>query len=103
VPDGKFSICVPNARIYIDAYVKGNSLDAATFFGYEAAYNYTTRIDYVNYTAYMGGEHKYMFDEENIVFILKSKGFRNVRLRDFDPSVDLQERDFESIYAEAEK
>ena len=103
VPDGKFSICVPNAKIYIDAYVKGNSLDAATFFGYEAAYNHTTRIDYVNYTAYMGGEHKYMFDEENIVFILKSKGFRNVRLRNFDPSVDLQERDFESIYAEAEK
>jgi predicted SAM-dependent methyltransferase len=103
VPDGSFSICVPNARIYIEAYTKGTSLDTTTFFGYEAAYNHTTRIDYVNYTAYMAGEHKYMFDEENIVFILKSKGFRNVRLRDFDPSVDLQERKFESIYAEAEK
>jgi predicted SAM-dependent methyltransferase len=102
-PDGRFSICVPNARIYIDAYAKGNVLDPSKFFGYLPAYNRTTRIDYVNYTAYMGGEHKYMFDEENIVFILRSKGFRNVRLRDFDSSVDLRERDFESIYAEAQK
>jgi predicted SAM-dependent methyltransferase len=103
VPNGKFSICVPNARIYLDAYAKGNSLDAATYFGYGSAYNHTTRIDYVNYTAYMDGAHKYMFDEENLIFILKSKGFRNVRLREFDPSLDLRERDFESIYAEAEK
>jgi predicted SAM-dependent methyltransferase len=68
VPNGKFSICVPNAKIYIDAYAKGNPLDAATFFGYKAAYNHTTRIDYVNFTAYMGGWHKYMFDEENFIF-----------------------------------
>ncbi|MGO8975299.1 MAG: class I SAM-dependent methyltransferase [Steroidobacteraceae bacterium] len=102
-PSGRFSICVPNARIYIDAYAKGDSLDEATFFGYGAAYNHTTRIDYVNYMAYMAGEHKYMFDEENLVFILRSKGFRNVHLREFDPSLDLPERNFESIYAEAEK
>ncbi len=103
VPDGKFSICVPNARIYIEAYAKGGSLDAETFFLYKPAYNHTTRIDYVNYMAYMGGEHKYMFDEENLLFILKSKGFRNVRLRPFDPSLDFTERDYESIYAEAQK
>jgi predicted SAM-dependent methyltransferase len=103
VPDGKFLVCVPNARIYIEAYAKRNSLDAKQFFGYEPAYNHTTRIDYVNYTAYMDGEHKYMFDEENLPYILESKGFKNVRLRQFDPSLDLQERDFESIYAEAEK
>jgi predicted SAM-dependent methyltransferase len=102
-PTGRFSICVPNSRIYIDAYAKGNSLDEATFFGWRPAYNHTTRIDYVNYVAYMAGEHKYMFDEENLVFILRSKGFRNVRLREFDPSLDMAERDFESIYAEAEK
>jgi predicted SAM-dependent methyltransferase len=102
-PDGKFLICVPNARIYIDAYAKETSLDADTFFVYKPAYNHTTRIDYVNYMAYMDGQHKYMFDEENLIFILKSKGFRNVRLRQFDPSLDLKDRDYESIYAEAEK
>ena len=47
--------------------------------------------------------HKYLYDEENLVLILESKGFKNVRLRNFDPSLDLKERDFESIYAEAQK
>lgn len=103
VPGGQFSICVPNAKIYIEAYVTGNSLDTNKFFGYKPAYNHTTRIDYVNYMAYLDGEHKYMFDEENLLYILGSKGFKNPRLRGFDPSLDLQARDYESIYAEAEK
>jgi len=103
VQGGTFSICVPNAKIYIEAYLKSDSLDEDRFFDYKPAYNNTTRIDYINYTAYMGGHHKYMFDEENLIYILKSKGFRNVKLRKFDPSIDLKNRDFESIYAEAEK
>ena len=102
-PGGKFSICVPNARIYIEAYLRNVDLDANTFSIYKPAYNHTTRIDYVNYMAYMDGHHNYMFDEENLIYILKSKGMRNVRLREFNPSLDLKERDFESIYAEAEK
>jgi len=32
----------------------------------------TTQIDCVNHTAYMAGEHKYMFDEENLLYILES-------------------------------
>jgi predicted SAM-dependent methyltransferase len=103
VPGGTFSICVPNAKLYLDAYVKSDSLDESRFFRWKPAYNNTTRIDYVNYIAFMEGYHKYMFDEENIVYILKSKGFRNVRVRQFDQSLDDKERDFESIYAEAEK
>lgn len=103
LPGGNFSICVPNARLYIEAYLAGKPLDPAVFLGYGPAYNRTTSIDYVNYTAYMDGQHKYMFDEENLLFILKSRGFRNVRLRPFDPSLDAQKRHFESIYAEAEK
>lgn len=101
VPFGTFSICVPNARIYIEAYLKGLSID--DFCIYKPAFNYTTKIDYVNYIAYMHGHHKYMFDEENLFYILKSVGFRNVRLRKFDPELDLKERDYESIYFEAEK
>lgn len=103
VADGRFSICVPNARIYIDAYANGDRLDSKVFFGYQPGYNHTTRIDYINYIAYMGGEHQYMFDEENLLFVLEAKGFKNVRLREFDPNLDLQERVFESIYAEARK
>lgn len=103
-PDGTFSICVPNARLYIEAYISKANLDANLYFHFKPeAYKNTTRIDYLNYTAYMNGDHKYMFDEENLIHILKSKGMKNAHLREFDPNIDLKERDFESIYAEAKK
>ena len=101
VPSGTFSICVPDARLYIEAYLKDYPLDH--FCKYRPAFNNTTKIDYVNYMAYMDGHHKYMFDEENLLFILKSKGFRNVHLREFNPDLDLKQREYESIYAQAEK
>lgn len=100
---GKFSISVPNARLYIKAYFLKQKLNSEQLFRYRPAYNNTTIIDYLNYTAYMGGHHKYMFDEENLLYILTSKDFVNVKLRKFDPHFDREDRDFESIYAEAEK
>ncbi|MES9873675.1 MAG: methyltransferase domain-containing protein [Candidatus Sedimenticola sp. 6PFRAG7] len=102
LPGGAFSVCVPNSRMYIEAYLNSTSLDK-DYFQYGPAYNQTTLIDYVNYTAYMDGHHKYMFDEDNLIYLLESKGFRSVRLRGFDPDLDLEFRDFESIYAESEK
>ena len=60
-------------------------------------------IDQLNYIAYMGGQHHYLFDEENLVNTLKLSPFTEVKLRQFDPLVDLSERDFESIYALAIK
>ena len=103
VPGGNFSICVPNSRIYIEAYCLNNTLNPDLFFAYKPAFNNTTRIDYINHIAYMDGEHKYMFDEENLVHILKQRGFQNVRLRKFDVNTDLLSRDLNSVYAEAEK
>lgn len=102
ISGGIFSICVPNARIYIEAYLN-SELAADKFFSYKPAYNNTTKIDYVNYIAYMDGHHNYMFDEENLIYILKAKGMKKVRLREFDPLLDLKVRDHESIYAIAEK
>lgn len=103
IPGGTFSISVPNARLFIEAYMNSDSLDENLFFSHKPAYNNTTKIDYVNYIAFMDGHHKYMFDEENLPCILTKKGFRNAHLRPFDPNLDVKERDFESIYAEAEK
>lgn len=100
---GSFLICVPNARYYLEAYVNGTPLDTDVWCAYKPAFNDTTAIDYVNYTAYMGGHHKYMFDPENLLHRLTAAGLRNARLRPFDPALDLIDRDFESIYAEAEK
>ena len=100
-PGGAFSICVPDARKYIEGYLK-NEIESK-FLGYKPAYNCTTKIDYINYIAYMDGHHKYMFDEENLVHLLQAKGMKNAQLRGFDQALDLKSREYESIYAIAEK
>jgi len=105
VPGGLFLICVPNARLYLEAYI--NNKDENFFQSlpsyHKPGYNNTTRMDWVNYVAYMGGEHKYMFDQENLLHILKMNGLKNVRVREFDPEIDMPERIFESLYAQGEK
>lgn len=99
---GVFSICVPNARMYIEAYLASLHLGDEVF-SWKPAYNSTTSIDAINYVAYMAGEHKYMFDQENLLHLLSAAGFSQVRQREFDPSCDRAERDFESIYAQGIK
>lgn len=95
---GTFSICVPNARIYIEHYLGINPVPTE-YFGWEPAFNGTTAIDAINYVAYMDGEHKYMFDQENLLHILTSAGFEEVTEREFDSETDRPERDYESLYA----
>jgi len=101
-PGGSFSIVVPNARMYLEAYLGQHELPPE-FFGWKPAYNNTTAIDAVNYIAYMAGEHKYLFDQENLLHILRAKGFVDVAERSIDLETDLLERDYESIYAIARK
>ena len=103
IPAGTFSICVPNAKLFLDAYSNPDLFNEDQLLGYKPAHNHTTKIDYLNYIGYMNGEHRYMFDEENLLHILKAKGFNNAHSRPFDPGLDLQDRDYVSIYAEAEK
>jgi predicted SAM-dependent methyltransferase len=100
IPGGHFSICVPNARIFLEAYFKGNE-SRSDLLQYQPACNHTTAMDFVNYIAYMAGEHKYMFDDENLLYLLNAANFKSVRSRQFEPTLDLKERDFVSIYAEA--
>jgi len=101
-PGGSFSIAVPNAQMYIEGYVGKRELPEE-YFGWGPAFNATTGIDAINYVAYMAGDHKYMFDEAHLLHILRSSGFHGVSARGFDPETDMQERDFESIYAIAIK
>ncbi|HEX4373696.1 MAG TPA: methyltransferase domain-containing protein [Puia sp.] len=102
VPGGVFSICVPNARLYLEAYVKRDKEFWTSKPSYwEPGFNNTTIIDYVNYVAYMDWEHKYMFDEENLIYILTMNGFKDAKLRDFDSALDLPDRQHESIYVSA--
>jgi predicted SAM-dependent methyltransferase len=100
---GTLSVGVPNAKLYMSAYMQDRDLDRGQCFRFERAYKYFSRIDYVNYVAYMAGQHKHMFDEENMVAVLKAAGFRNAQRRDFDASIDPAERRYQSIYAIGEK
>ena len=99
---GTFSICVPDARIYVEHYL-GIKTVPEEYFGWEPAFNNTTALDAINYIAYMDGEHKYMFDQENLLHILDKSGFSKVSIRDFDAETDRAERDHESLYAIATK
>lgn len=97
-PGGSFSVAVPDARRYIEAYLaRGDA--AGDLLVWEPAVNGTTAIDAVNYVAYMDGEHKYMFDQENLLHVMSRAGLEGVRERGFDEETDLPERDYESIYA----
>jgi predicted SAM-dependent methyltransferase len=103
VPGGVFSACVPNARIFIEGYLNPEKFDEKKYLSCEGAYNSTGKIDYINYIAYMGGGHKYLFDQENLVGTVKAAGFSQAAPRKFDSALDHQWRDFESIYVEAIK
>lgn len=101
--DGQFSVCVPDMGSYINAYVEKTSFRiAATKYG-PAIVDTGSSLDQINYVAYMGGHHHYMFDEENLINTLKKGGFSRAQARSFDPELDLEERDAESIYAIAMK
>lgn len=99
-PSGIISICVPNAKPYLVGYANKDR----TFWNsipkfHQPAITHHCDIDMVNYIVYMAGEHNYMFDEENLVSILQENGFRDAKVRKFDPDLDMKERDLESIYA----
>jgi predicted SAM-dependent methyltransferase len=100
---GKFRVCVPDASIYIKGYLNSQEFIAEDYCKYIPAFNFHSEIDYINYIAYMDSEHRHMFDSKNLIAILQKIGFKDVKLRQFDPLIDRLERDYESIYAEAEK
>ena len=55
-------------------------------------------MDILNHIFYMDGLHRYMFDTENMLAILRSCGFTAVAERQFDHRIDQAARQHESIY-----
>lgn len=102
-PGGIISVCVPDAEIYIRAYGNPEEFDPAKYCRYKPAYRFYSKIDYINYMAYMDGFHCHLFDRENLIALLNASGFHEVRIRDFDPETDMVERDHISIYAQGIK
>lgn len=100
---GKLKVCVPNAKLYIDSYVQKKIFEKKKKWYGPGVTNTGSLIDQLNYIAYLNGQHKFLFDQENLINILKKSGFKKVSLRNFDKNLDLKERDYESIYALAIK
>jgi predicted SAM-dependent methyltransferase len=101
--NGSLSVCVPDASLYIKSYIDNKRFRPINQGAKSAIIDTGSFMDQVNYIAYMDQLHKYMFDSENLVKTLSMAPFTQVSLRDFDESVDLKLRNFESIYAIAIK
>lgn len=100
---GCFRAAVPDASIYLNGYFNPEQFDPEQYCLFKPAFHYNSPIDYVNYIAYMAGQHHHLFDRENLVAIIQKTGFREVELCQFDPSIDLAERRYESIYVRGVK
>lgn len=100
VEGGTMDICVPDASIYINAYISGDPKDLLQF---KPAIISNCKMDILNYIFYMNGEHKFMFDYDNLSYQLKLAGFKNIKIRQFDPHIDDFERLYESMYLVCEK
>lgn len=101
-PGGLFGAAVPDAAIYIRAYVEGRPFPEVIP-TCRKAYFFDSPLDSINYIAYMGGDHRHLFDRANLVALLKGAGFCDVRLRDFDAGLDVAKRRAQSIYCVARK
>lgn len=110
-------ICVPDTSVYwamandnslFEKYIDEPLRKRAGNFGelIERAnpfFKFHSPLSILNYIAYMDGQHKYMFDRDEIVSILDTVGFSFVSERDFDPGLDLEIRRWESLYVTAIK
>lgn len=101
--NGEFIGCVPDAGKFIDAYSQNRELIPKDQWYINALVETNSIMDQLNYIAYLGGQHHYMFDEQNIVNILTDAGFSNCKIRQFDPVYDKLERRNMSLHFYGEK
>ncbi len=97
-PGGTISAAVPNGRIFLEGYFHPETFDLPKYCSFDVGLKFTSRIDVVNFIAYLGGEHRFLFDEENLPKVFQEAGFLKVTLREYDPAIDLETRRHESIY-----
>jgi len=110
-PGGTFRISLPDMKELFDAYVRGDDPDSYGSLvefpdllpGSEPGTE--TLIDHINYGVYQNGEHKYIYDEDTVISVLRETGYRSVDLSSYregiDPSEPIRRR--YSFYVEAVK
>jgi predicted SAM-dependent methyltransferase len=95
---GKFRVCVPDSRKYINAYVHGFEFRDKSQMYEPGVTNTDSLIDQVNYIAYMGHEHKFLFDQENLTSLLTKNGFSQIEHSQYSSVVDDTNRSDDSLY-----
>jgi len=119
-PGSSLLICVPDSEAFIKAYINneytkksmsdGTTLKAPSFICQpgervyaKALVNTNSKIDWINYIAYSAGEHKYMFDRENLSNHLRIAGFNNIREREYNSELDKNYGKHASLFYAASK
>ena len=122
-PGGVLRIVVPDAGAYLHAYTQNWERLAALTplqqtqegwrekrINYKGLTNvYRTKMQLVNEVFRQGNKHKYAYDEETLILVLREAGFANVVHQSFGISIDKdmvpdsEARKTESLYVEAVK
>jgi len=94
-PGGVLRIVVPDAGAYLRAY--------------SGPWETLAKMQFMNAIFRQGYEHKYAYDDETLILILRETGFPHVVVQQFGTSIDLKmapdsdDRRTESLYVEAVK
>ena len=95
-PGGQFLIAVPDAALYVDAYLGRSPPEG--LLRHRPAVISERPMDRLNYIFYMNGQHRFMFDVDNLAHHCQDAGFAGCVARAFDPGLDSRDRDYESLY-----
>jgi len=103
-PGGEFLASVPDAGKAYRLYAAG----PAAFYAHKGwpvppGDWVANPMDELNWHDRQGGDHKFMFDRQNLLDRLSEAGFADVAPRRFDPSLDRPQRRDESLYVRAVK
>ncbi len=103
-PGGKLTFSVPLTEWPVSDYAGGE--DTPYFRtcrerGWHAGC--TTRMEHINDHFRQGGDHRFAYDEETAIKLLRELGFANPRKREFDPALDSEHRRIGSLFMEATK
>jgi len=118
-PQGTLRIVVPDAGAYLRLYAKGDWSEMAArrplikegdnFRDAWTRHVYRTRMEFINAVFRQYGEHKYAYDAETLILVLKEAGFASALETKYnmssDPNMalDTPRRKSESLYVEAKK
>jgi predicted SAM-dependent methyltransferase len=118
-PGGVFRVIVPDAGVYLKLYCEGRwdeimarrplIQEGESYVDYWLGQRYSTKMEFINAVFRQNGEHKYAYDAETLIRLVKRAGFGSVREATFGESLypdmapDTMERGPESLFIEAIK